>query len=170
MTKHEQREQLESQIKELVTAHIAATGDIVGYTLNFGEGAAVTIEKGKWNNLNKEMHHALNRATDDDWDRLFAHNPEVLEQLRQSYNKGVIDGRKFQKEDDLNPEPVKHPASEPPDNDRDVWVKLLSGQEFRGWFSNLNHSWFLFYHDSQGWLVGDWLRPGDTVVEWNEIE
>lgn len=29
-----------------------------------------------------------------------APEPEVVEQLRQSYNKGVLDGRKFQKEDE----------------------------------------------------------------------
>ena len=67
------------------------------------------------------------------------------------------------------------PASEPPNNARDVIVALSDGREFYGCYGKIRELWFIHYGKiigvaSKTRSVASQIRPGDTVVSWKEIK
>lgn len=137
MTSQQYRTQFENQVKDLIRQYAETHGHAPDVTIKWGSSPD------KWEKLNTEMDGALEKATDEDWDKISTPAPEVVP---EEWN----------------------PASQPPDSQRDVRVKLSDERELKGWYADWK--WRIIYLFSKDKDAGEPLRPGHTVVGWKEIE
>lgn len=124
------------------------------------------------NRYSKEIASELAQRWADDLQGAFKKGFEKGVQRNEGINIDAVYTDKAAPTPELVPEEWI-PASERPDNIRDVWLKLSDGRELKGWCLDVyprRKVWYIIYPDSKDQDIGEYIRPLDTVIGWKEIE